>query len=231
MPDRQDEGIGQKYAVLINGDGWDRYVENLSLAYRVLSQSGYRKENIHIFDYRGRQNNTYPVQGPAILEEIKNQFTKLGRIIEPCDHLFVYTTDHGDRGYVHSESGERIEVSTLRLLVGRVNEIEFEELVKDIRPKLGIFLFDQCHSGGFAERLSGKDRITISACSANQSSRDRSFPEAFFGAFLRNSSDADNNGKVSINNAYRYALRHDPQTRRGWQRPSMFYQVDGEAYL
>jgi hypothetical protein len=231
MSDRQDEVIGQKYAVLINGDNWDRYIKNLSLAYRVLTQSGYREENIYVLDYRGKFRNDYPVHGLATVNEIKKHFEHLGQIIGSRDQLFVYTTDHGDRTRIVDKHGDMIEASTLRLLTGKINEIEFADFLAPVKPRLSIFLFDQCHSGGFAQRTAGKNRVTISACSAHESSQDNTFPQAFFGAFLRNSGDADNNGHVSIREAFAFALRHDEHALRGIQSPRMIYLSEGEAYL
>jgi hypothetical protein len=231
MPDRQDKGIEQKYAVLINGHNWDRYINNLSLAYRVLAQSGYREENIHVLEYQGKFRNTYPVHGLATINEIKKHFEHLSRIIGSHDQLFVYTTDHGDRTRIVDRYRDVIEVSTLRLLSEKINEIEFADFLAPINPRIGIFLFDQCHSGGFAQRIAGKNRVTISACSAHESSSDNTFPQAFFGAFLRNSGDADNNGQVSIREAFAFALKHDEYTLRGMQSPKIIYLSKGEVYL
>jgi hypothetical protein len=226
-----DGAPGRKYAVLINGHNWERYINNLSRAYRVLAQSGYREENIHVLDCQGKFRNTYPVHSLATINEIKKHFEHLSGIIGSHDQLFVYTTDHGDRTRILDRHGDVIEISTLRLLGENINEIEFADLLAPIKPRIGIFLFDQCHSGGFAQRIAGKNRVTISACSAYESSSDDTFPQAFFGAFLRNSGDTDNNGQVSIREAFAFALKHDQHALRGMQSPKIIYLSEEEAYL
>jgi hypothetical protein len=79
--------------------------------------------------------------------------------------------------------------------------------------------------------LAGDGRITIAACSAHQSSNGNSFPQAFFGSFRKKAGDADHNGRVSIKEAFGFALKHDENALDGEQNPMMIYRVDGEAYL
>jgi hypothetical protein len=119
----------------------------------------------------------------------------------------------------------------VRLAEGRINEIEMARLVENIRPKIGIFLFDQCYSGGFAQRLAGPGRITIAACSARQPSKGRSFPESFFGAFLKNRGDNNDDGQVSIQEAFSYALENDRYASSGEQSPMMLCHIKDETFL
>jgi hypothetical protein len=233
----RDGTPGVKHAVLINGSNFPPYYfENVAMAHRILLENGYKKENIHIFDTALPfplslfMEKPYPVQGPAALTEIKEQFRELSRIVTPEDHLFVYATDHGKekkkRCGFHS-----IEVSTLVLEDNSIDEIDFAKLLEGIRPKIGIFLFDQCYSGGFAQRLAGKGRVTIAACSPHESSNGNTFPKAFFSAFWKKAGDADHDGIVSIKEAFSFALKHDENAVDGEQNPVMVYQVECETFL
>jgi hypothetical protein len=101
-----------------------------------------------------------------------------------------------------------------------ITESEFAKMIKPIKAKSEILVFDQCHSGGFADRFGRGNRVAVSACRANESSYIShpmdGFPATFFGAlrgrdYDGNAIDADLNGdgKVSIKEAYQYALEND----------------------
>jgi hypothetical protein len=87
-----------------------------------------------------------------------------------------------------------------------VDEVNFAYDVNAIHFDRGIFLFAQCYSGGFAQRLSGKNRITIAASAADQESWDlpsqTSFTDDLLKALEDPETDLNGNGKVNILEAF-----------------------------
>jgi hypothetical protein len=222
----------EKFAILISGGGEERYMENLSLAYQILLENGFKRKNIYILDCDGKYIAYYPADSYASKNTMTILFEHLAKRITSKDLLFVYATDHGDREQKDFKLNgkEKIEeVSVLHMDNGdNVDEYEFAHLVESLKFKMGIFLFDQCYSGGFAERLAGKNRIAISACKKNEASQINSFPLAFFSAFRENSADSDGDGKISIGEAFNFAKQNDQAVKDKRQTPQI---IDGVGRL
>ncbi|MFH0949047.1 MAG: hypothetical protein V1802_01005, partial [Candidatus Aenigmatarchaeota archaeon] len=153
-------GKADKYAVLISGNTESRHRVNLSLAYQILLENGFRKDNIYILDYDGKEVFYYPVDDFAGKECIKMVFGHLRKKIDEQDLLFVYATDHGKRisKITRGDDGNKTEkLSALSLPGPDIDQKEFAKYLDGINPRKGIFLFDQCYGGGFAEEI-GKER-------------------------------------------------------------------------
>jgi hypothetical protein len=226
----------KKYAVLISGITEIRHRKNLSLVYKTLIDYGFKRDNIYILDYWGKQRSDYMVDGGATKKNTESVFTHLRKRIGGRDFLFVFTTDHGGkskRTFEINGRTERMLVSTLSFPGHEkdIDEIELASYINGLKFRTGVFLFAQCFSGGFAERTAGKNRITISASEKNKGSYGASFSNVFFGAFCNRVADADSDGAISIREAFRYALKNDRYTVKGKQKPQMFYGVEGEVFL
>lgn len=215
-----------KYAVLISGKTEISTQADLSLAYQVLLENDFPKRNIYILDRKGGQQFFYPVDGSAEKQEIKNLFSHLGKIVDDQDLLFVYLTDHGKRK--KSSSGD--SVSTFTLLGQYFDQREFSEYIKGINPRIGILLFDQCYSGGFAEEC-GKGKF-IGIASTKKTSKGtnqiyRSMGGLFMYAFRdEENSDSNKDGKVSLQEAIAYMSARHRAVRSGRLTPVIQGEYD-----
>ncbi len=228
---------GQKYAVLISGQTEEKHVKNMEAAYGVLLKSGFLRKNIIVFDAKGNQNRSYPVNAPADAKSIRLCFRYLANQIGPNDLLFVYVTNHGclderllmpdGDGIIPTQQAEKQKIAEIGLFGRYLDELDFVACVDKIKPGVGIFIFTQCYSGGFAERLVGKNRITISANEKYAMCDSRAFSKLFFSAFNRKTADSDANGKISIREAFEYTRENN----NSFQRPQMFYGTDSEVFL
>ena len=138
-----------KYAVIISGNTDYRHKANLSLAYQVLLENGFQRENVYILDNKGDKTAFYPVDDIASKEAIGMLFGHLAKKVDSKDLLFVYTTDHGRRKSINEEvNGEtkRTKVSVLVLPYGDLLETEMVKYLSDVHPKVGVLVFDQCYS-------------------------------------------------------------------------------------
>jgi hypothetical protein len=224
----------RKFAFLISGNTEERHEKNLALVYKTLLWCGFGKENIYILDGEGRKNSRYAVDGRANRKNIRAVFTDLQRRMNDGDFLFIYTTDHGGRDMrTFPGRGGLIKVSTLSLPGSEkdLDEIEFAEYVDRLKFRIGVFVFDQCLSGGFAERAAGRNRITISACKRDEDSDDNTFPQTFFKSFRLKAADLNKDGRVSVRETFLYTLKNDRNTVKGKQTPQIFQGIESEVFL
>lgn len=219
-----------KYAVIINGDNATRHIRNVSLACNVLKQSGFIDKNIFVLSY---QKNTIEEQIPTYAPTFGNLrmlFRLLSEVVDDKDLLFIYGTGHGGR------KGDVSEICIRRIcphckrphLTTRVSEIEFEYLIKEIHPKYGILVFDQCEAGGFGTKLQSRENFVV-VCRAAQHERGTCwyFAKAFFDAFGDASSDVDNNGRISIAEAFSKTLQTVSQIDAGYQKHEYTPSIKG----
>ncbi|PIW75357.1 MAG: hypothetical protein CO002_02470 [Candidatus Portnoybacteria bacterium CG_4_8_14_3_um_filter_44_10] len=226
------ETAGQKYAILISGQIEGKHIKNIEAAFGVLLKSGFLRKNIIIFDATGNQNRPYPVNAPADAKSIRLCLRYLANQIGPNDLLFIYVTDHGrlderllipdTRGTILSQHQKKQKIAEIGLFGRFLDEIDFAACVDKIKPGIGVFIFTQCYGGSFAERLAGKNRITISANEKYATCDSRAFSKLFFSAFYRKTAD-----NVSVREAFEYVIENN----NSFQEPQMFYGVKRDIYL
>jgi len=208
-------GKPDKYGVIISGSSEERHKENLSLAYQILLENGFQRENVYILNDKGDKTAFYPVDDIASKEATKKLFSHLEKKVDSGDLLFVYTTGHSD------------ETSKLALPGENLSEKEMEGYLSHIHPKEGVVVSDQCYGGNFAKRIGKGNYIGISASEAGKMSKLNTFPQAFFNSLREdNKSDIDNDGKVSVKEAFDYAKSNDSYAKRGEQKPQIYSGVD-----
>lgn len=225
----EPNGKPDKYGVIISGHTGSRHKENVSLAYQILLESDFQRENIYILDYKGDKTAFYPVDDNASKRNIENLFCHLEGKIDSQDLLFVYFTDHGGRiTKTENINGKdtSIELSYLSIPGDNLLETEMADYLSQIYPKAGILFFDQCYSGGFAERVGKENYIGISASEADKSSRSNTFPQSFFTSYRDDESDTNNDGKVSTMEAFNYAVKKDVFSQNNEQKPQIFSEID-----
>ncbi len=216
-----------KYALLICGKTYDHtetyrkqneiYQANLSIAYQVLIENGFSPDKIFIIYDEGHDVFLYPVDGPANQKNIDAIFDYLPKVVDENDLLFVYVTGHGSwtsKGYKKNKNYEEFSVIYMDTIF-KDQKMFSEEFIGKMNPKLGILLFDQCFSGGFAQETGKKNFIAIAASKANKvsySELNQSFGGYFMKAFRdKEKSDKDRDGMISIAEAFEYAKQSDSQ--------------------
>lgn len=227
-----NDNYPNKYAVLISGDTEDIYQENLSMAYQILLENGFQRKNVSILGGKGDLSAFYPIFGPASKKSIDCVFDDLSKKIDSNDLLFVYVTGHGDQITLGDVAGDKKEVSkiaSIDLSGESLLETDFEKYLINIKSEVGILLFDQCYGGNFAKRFGKGNYIAISASEPGKTSKENTFPWAFFHAWRNyDFSDRNNDGKISIGEAFYHAKQHDISTRKGLQKPQIYSDINEE---
>jgi hypothetical protein len=215
-------GTHDDFAVLISGMTEERHEENINLAYNTLIGSGYKPENIYILDDDGRSDRNYPVDASAEKSTIKLLFDHLKKRVDNKDSLFVYVTNHGEK---------EDDQSSILLYGEDVYEKDFEKYLTGIEAKIGILVFDQCYSGGFAKRLGKGKYVAIAACQPDESSKENTFPQAFFKAFKDTIADINKDGRLSVEEAFIYAASHDRNATHGNQKPMLISELNPKKII
>jgi hypothetical protein len=199
----------------------------------------YKKENIYILIsdgtdpekdrcyYYGCDSSPLDLDGDGVddtqyaatKENISLVFDHLAQIMTNEDNLFIYATSHGS---------QRFEEDVYMYLWENVimEDYEFAAEVNKVNAAQTInILITPCSSGGFIDDLAGNNRVITTSCKANENTHSMSqkdygeFAYYWASAIAGHAPDdtvpvnADNNqdGIISMKEAYLYAKIHDTQ--------------------
>lgn len=158
----------------------------------------------------------------ATKSNIQTTLNTLKNKLQKDDHLFLYVIDHG--GSTDNESSSYICLWNYENLY----DYELAEMLTPFTEKLVNVnvVLGQCYSGGFNDDLTKVGCVVASACMGNESSwacSDIPYDEFVYhwtsavnGATHHNVSvnaDADNNGRVTMAEAFDYAKSNDRVTK------------------
>ncbi len=155
--------------------------------------------------------------------------------------LFVYYSGHADREALH-------------LGASRLDVAELEELVRGSAAGFRVLVVDACRSGVLTrvkggapgpsfpvlegEVLPGEGAVFLSSSAANEDAQESdalggSFFTHYFVSGLLGAADVDENGRVSLAEAYQFAyentLRASIRTLAGAQHPTYRYELRGRG--
>jgi Caspase domain len=155
--------------------------------------------------------------------------------------LFVYFSGHADSAALHL-GGSRFELAQL------------EQIVRGSAATFRVLVSDACRSGALTrvkggqqeppfpivtdEKLSGEGVVFLTASSANEDAQESdelrgSFFTHAFNSGLLGAADADGDGRVTLEEAYRYAhdttVRSSSRTLSGTQHPTFRYELRGQG--
>lgn len=229
-----------KIAVIINGDSPKNIYtnssnpnqENISLAYQVLLKNNFK---VYILDDSAATSGfcprPYPIHGQATKKNTELILNYLSKKIDSYDTFFLCTTGHGSRKKIVNQNKQATKVSSFFLKVDDLLETELAEYLNHIKPKVGILVFDQCYSGGFAKRTGTGKYTAISASESEGKSFSYTFSRAFFIAWRNKNSDTNKDGKTSIKEAFDYA-KNGCSAQASEQTPQLEAQIDpGNVFL
>ena len=173
-------------------------------------------------DLDGDGNND--IQYAANYNNIEYIFLELAHQMTNDDDLFVFVTDHGGKDYNNSY--------IVLWGGGRLMDYDFAQMISLVHARTINILMEQCYSGGFIDDLSGMSNVVITtACEADSLSYaldDRPYDEFVYrwlsgiNGFvpshtypyytdpeISNNADANNDGYVSMEEAFIYAVTYD----------------------
>jgi hypothetical protein len=235
----------ERFAVIVANNVGDRDEVELRFAeqdaakmYDVLRQlGGFRPENMLLL---AGESAGVVRQALISLNRRLRQETGTGR---PATMLFVYYSGHADAATLHM-AGSRLELR------------ELEDLVAGSAAAFRVLVLDACRSGALTrvkggaveppirvslrDHLAGEGTVFLTASSANEDAQES---EEIRGSFfthhlvsgLLGAADANSDGHVVLDEAYRYAydhtLRASSRTLVGTQHPTFRYDLRGQGQI
>jgi hypothetical protein len=198
------EGKAQeKYALLINSDTAVRHLDNMHLAYESLKNMGFREENIIVLKCSPflKYDDPFPyhISASALKSNLIKVWMYYEKEIDEDDLLLVYVTGHGYRKDMKS---------WFLMEEKNVSSEEYAKEMQKIKAGTIVSILDPCNSGGFANAMrSNRRAITVTDTDGGNETNCKYFAQAFWTAFSNNEFDINQDGKVSIKEAYDVAIR------------------------
>jgi hypothetical protein len=197
----QKKADDNKFAVIINGAGGEP-------AYAKQFEQWTADLKSALSDRYGFGAQQLTILPRATAEDVKRTFTQLKSQLDANNVLFVFLIGHG------SFDGKE---SKFNLVGPDLSASEYNTLLSAL-PTRRVVVFNMASaSGEFAKSLSAKGRIVVTATRSGQETNATRFTEYFIAALNATDADTDQDGHVSVLEAFLYAnrLTADFYTRAG----------------
>ena len=139
------------------------------------------------------------VDGKATKENIEAGIDEIGLKATENDIIFIAVLDHGqdgNDGHIYLRAGDITDETYIK-------DTEFQGWVDDIETfRHQVIYIASPYSGNFVSIFEGKNRIVLSDCGIDQVYKAGEI--SFYKALTESKADIDNDGKVSIEEAYEW---------------------------
>jgi len=199
VPLRQSPPDPNKFAVIINGASGEAAYATLfaewttNLNKTLSTRFGFSPDHIKLLSEKPEGNSLR-----ATAEEVKRTFDALKTDLKPDNVLFLFLIGHG------SFDGKE---SKFNLVGPDLSAVEYNALLTALPTKRIVVLDMSSASGEFIKALSAKGRIVITATRSGQEQNLSRFAGFFVTALNADDADADQDGHISVLEAFSYANR------------------------
>lgn len=189
-----------KYALIINGaSGEAAYAKQFSqwtaaLRGALVGRFGFADDRVKLMAEKPPDSTV----APATAEAVKSAFAALRTELSADNVLYVFLIGHG------SFDGKEAKFN----LVGPdLSGSEYNTLLAALPTRRAVIFNMASASGEFIKPLSAKGRIIITSTRSGQETNATRFAEYFITALLAADSDTDQDGHISVLEAFIYANR------------------------
>ena len=200
LPKTSPPADRNKFALIINGaSGEAVYAKQfaqwaLALRAALAGRFGFAEDRVKVLTEKPADLTA----ALATAEEVKKTFAALRTEMNAENSLFIFLIGHG------TFDGKEAKFN----LVGPdLSAVEYNSLLS-LLPTRRVVVFNMASaSGEFIKSLSAKGRIIITATRNGQELNATRFPEFFIAALRASDADADQDGHISVLEAFAYANR------------------------
>jgi len=198
------------YAIISGGENtgnpyYDWYWAATTGMYDVLKNRYGVSDSRIIFLFCDTHGSDSRVDGVSTKTNVQNAFTTLKGLMKPDDRLFCYFVGHG------LYTGGKSTYDTVGV---DITDAEMNTYRQGL-PSNQTFVFTQCRSGHFCNALAAQGTVVITSCRYDEDNY-KAFAEPIRDALnMVAGADANNDGLVSIGEAYNYARANVVQQYAG----------------
>ena len=138
------------------------------------------------------------ITGRSTREGIFQAIDRIAARAAPGDAVFILLIGHG------SSDGD---VSRFNVPGMDISDTDFKAQLDKLSGQHVAFVNAASAGGDFVKRLSGKNRVIVSATKSGFERNETLFAGHFVSAYVRDGADADKDGRVSLLEAFAYAKR------------------------
>lgn len=194
----QTTGDPSKYAVIINGaSGEPTYAKQFqqwtsSLQAALLGRFGFTRDRVKLLTEKPDA-----AAADATAEEVKKLFASLRTTLNSDSVLFVFLIGHGSFD----------KEAKFNLVGPDLSAADFNKMFSEL-PTQRLVIFNMASaSGEFIKPLAAKGRVIVTATRSGQENNATRFTEYFLAALKAGDADADQDGHISVLEAFNYANR------------------------
>jgi hypothetical protein len=194
----QSDTDPNKYAVIIDGaSGEPAYAKQFqqwtaTLQATLLGRFGFPKDRVRLLSEKPDAN-----AAPATAEEVRKLFASLRSTLNSDSVLFVFMIGHGSFD----------KEAKFNLVGPDLSAADYNKMFSEL-PAQRIVIFNMASaSGEFIKPLAAKGRVIVTATRSGQENNATRFTEYFLAALKAADADADQDGRISVLEAFNYANR------------------------
>ncbi len=209
------EASAEDYALIIGGVGGEKsfYDEFWNATTRMrellIEEYGYAPEHI-TFLFEDDAEVSDLVDGKSTKVEVEAAFTDLQSRVQSEDRFLLFMVGHA------TKTGGGLKFNS----PGRdIRDAEWATLIDQIPAEQMVLIFGFPYSARLVSQVSKEGRTVITACSAREGYLRSGFGNIFIDAFSDRAADADNNGAISLLEAFLYTQK----------RVKTWYESDGSV--
>jgi hypothetical protein len=193
--------FGERYAVILGGVGGqeeftEKYFAQTNRMYDLLVDTlSYKRENIYyLFEHPGF--DSLKIQYKATAVQVRKVFNQLAQKMNSQDQLFIFMVGHG------TFDGDW---SKFNLVGPDLRDIDFAQLLSGLPTKKIILVNTASASGPFIKKLSGEERVIITATKSGAEYHETTFADFFLDALATEEADFNKDRRISMLEAFKYA--------------------------
>lgn len=193
--------FGERYAIILGGIGGQKeftqkYFQQTQRMYHLLVKNlSYNPDNIYYL-FEDPDLDPEKIQYQITAENIRGVFGELSRRMKAEDQLFVFMVGHG------TYDGEW---SKFNIVGPDLRDLDFAQLIETLPSQKIVLVNTASASGPFIQKLSGKNRVIITATKSGREYYETTFADFFLEALTTEEADVNKDKRISVLEAFNYA--------------------------
>ena len=197
------QGVPKTHLLIITGaSGEPRFAAQfhaLAMGLRAVATTKFGIPDSQVV-YLAEQTTPDPrsITGRSTREDVSKAFDRIAARASAGDAVLVLLIGHG--------AGDA-EVSKFNVPGMDMTDADFDAQLDKLSNQVVAFVNAASASGDFVKKVSGKNRVVVTATKSNFERNETLFAGHFVGAYVKEGADTDTDGRVSVLEAFTYARR------------------------